>query len=524
MFFNSYVFIFAFLPVTLFVFYKIGDMGHHRVAMSWLVGASLFFYGWWNPAYLGLILASILFNYSIGIIFETYKVHRKGVLILGVSVNLMLLAYYKYANFFVDNINVLAGVDFNLEKIILPLAISFFTFQQVAYLVDAYRGETKEYNFLQYCLFVSFFPQLIAGPIVHHKEMLPQFMKDAIYKFNHKNISIGLTIFIIGLFKKVILADNISLYANPVFDAAEQGVVLTFFEAWGGALAYSFQLYFDFSGYSDMAIGLARMFGVRLPVNFHSPYKANSIIEFWRRWHITLSRFLRDYLYFSLGGNRKGNARKFINMFITMLLGGLWHGAGWTFVMWGGMHGVYLIINHAWRMFSKLIGIQDLGNDRIKQGLCRFITFMSVTLAWVFFRSESFDASLNILNSLFGLNGISLPKFLYSEANEYENIYINYGISFNGMFSNGLGQWKTNKIEGVLMLVLLYIIAFYIPNTQQIMRKYKPALNMLVDKAGKIDRVFQWRPTQLRAFIITVAGLLCIVNMNKINEFLYFQF
>ena len=292
MLFNSYTFIFLFLPTVLLGFHLIGKQGHHRVAIAWLVGASLFFYGWWNPAYLGLMLVSIFFNYGIGVSLggAPKQPNKKPILIFGVIVNLGLLAYFKYANFFVDNLNNIAGTDIVLEQIILPLAISFFTFQQIAYLVDAWRGETKEYNFLHYCLFVTFFPQLIAGPIVHHKEMLPQFAKDVVYKLRSKHLAIGLTIFAIGLFKKVVLADGISVYASPVFDAAEAGVVLTFFEAWGGSLAYTFQLYFDFSGYSDMAIGIARMFGIRLPLNFNSPYKATSIIDFWRKWHITLSR------------------------------------------------------------------------------------------------------------------------------------------------------------------------------------------------------------------------------------------
>jgi D-alanyl-lipoteichoic acid acyltransferase DltB (MBOAT superfamily) len=300
MLFNSYEFLFLFLPITLLGFHLIGKQGHHRVAIAWLVGASLFFYGWWNPAYLNLMLFSILFNYSIGISLSSTlgrKLSSKTILTIGVATNLAVLGYYKYANFFVDNLNALSDSNLILHKVILPLAISFFTFQQIAYLVDAYRGKAREYSFLHYCLFVTFFPQLIAGPIVHHKDMLPQFAKDAVYKLRSKNLAIGITIFTLGLFKKVVLADGVSVYATPVFNAAEAGMILTFFEAWTGALAYTFQLYFDFSGYSDMAIGIARMFGIRLPLNFNSPYKATSIIDFWRRWHITLSRFLRDYLY-----------------------------------------------------------------------------------------------------------------------------------------------------------------------------------------------------------------------------------
>ncbi len=349
MLFNSYTFIFLFLPVTLVGFYLIGGRGNYRVAVSWLVGASLFFYAWWNPAYLGLLLGSILFNYALGILLSAKKRNKKlkFVLIFGIAGNLCLLAYFKYYNFFVDNINWVFSSSHTVENILLPLAISFFTFQQIAYLVDVHRGQARECDFLHYCLFVTFFPQLIAGPIVHHKEILPQFSKKEIYRVSYKAIAIGLTIFSIGLFKKVMIADNMATYVSPVFSGAEQGIKLTFFEAWGGSIAYSLQIYFDFSGYSDMAIGLARMVGIILPLNFHSPYKAKNIIEFWSRWHMTLSRFLKDYLYIPLGGNRKGKLRRYTNIMITMLIGGLWHGAGWVFIMWGALHGFYIVLNHA---------------------------------------------------------------------------------------------------------------------------------------------------------------------------------
>ena len=346
MLFNSYFFICIFLPITLIGFFFLGQRGHHRIAIGWLVGASLFFYGWWNPAYLVLILGSVFFNFSIGVLLGNQEavLSKKGLLVVGIGANLAALGYFKYANFFVNNFNVVIGSSFHLDTIILPLAISFFTFQQISYLADAYKGEIREYNFLHYSLFVTFFPQLIAGPIVHHKEMLPQFLQDGVYRPEYKNVAIGITIFAIGLFKKVCLADGIAQYATPVFQAADAGVLVSFFEAWGGALAYTFQLYFDFSGYSDMAMGLAWMFGIQLPLNFNSPYKANNIIEFWGRWHMTLSRFFRDYLYIPLGGNKRGKIRQLWNLMITMLLAGLWHGAGWTFVLWGALHGIYLVV------------------------------------------------------------------------------------------------------------------------------------------------------------------------------------
>ncbi len=499
MLFNSYEFIFLFLPITLIIFFSIGGKEHHRIAIAWLVGASLFFYGWWKPAYLGLMLISILFNYAIGVAL-THK-PKKITLIFGIAVNLLLIGYFKYANFFIDNLNQLTGINYHLETIILPLAISFFTFQQITYLVDAYKGETKEYNFLHYCLFVTFFPQLIAGPIVHHKEMLPQFAKNVIYKLNHEHLAVGLTIFFLGLFKKVVLADGIAIYATPVFAAAEQGVALTFFEAWGGALAYTFQLYFDFSGYSDMAIGIARMFGIRLPLNFHSPYKAVNIIDFWRRWHITLSRFLRDYLYIPLGGSRKGKVQRYLNLMITMLLGGLWHGAGWTFVVWGALHGFYLMINHAWHTVRRALGDDLSRSSWWGRGLSQLITFIAVVVAWVFFRAESFDGAINVLSGMIGINGVALPENYLAYLNYIDGLG-DY-LSTQGWLFMTMSLFK--GIEEVVHLFLLLILVWYFPNTQQFMKS-------------------QWKPSLIWAISLTTLSIYSILNLTRMSEFLYFQF
>ncbi|MDY6896734.1 MAG: MBOAT family protein, partial [Cyanobacteriota bacterium] len=394
MLFNSLEFIFLFLPITLLAFFQIGKTGNYRFAIAFLVAASVLFYGWWNPPYLILLIFSLIFNYFIGsALSNKFKIYfsKKLLLTLGIIVNLALIGYFKYANFFLSSVSGLVGKNFDIENIVLPLAISFFTFQQIAYLVDAYKGETKEYNFLDYCLFVTFFPQLIAGPIVHHKEVMPQFADKSTYRFNLENMAVGMTIFSMGLFKKVVFADNIAVYATPIFKAASEGVAPALFEAWIAALAYTLQLYFDFSGYSDMAIGIARMFGIKLPINFNSPYKAISISDFWRRWHITLSNFLRDYLYIPLGGSRKGEIRRNLNLLITMLLGGLWHGAGWTFVFWGGLHGTYLVINHQYRSLRKRLG-HDLRNTNwLDRGFGWLITFVAVVIGWVFFRAESID-------------------------------------------------------------------------------------------------------------------------------------
>ncbi|MEB3827620.1 MBOAT family O-acyltransferase [Phormidium sp. CCY1219] len=528
MLFNSYEFICVFLPIALLGFFTVGKIGHYRWAIAFLVAASLFFYGWWNPPYLLLILGSILFNYCLGSLLSKDSVSstlkRKGLLIFGMAVNLGSIGYFKYANFFADTVNAIANANIDLGDIFLPLGISFFTFQQISYLVDAYNGETKEYNFLRYCLFVSFFPQLIAGPIVLHKEVLPQFAQKAIYHFNRENLSVGITIFSIGLFKKVIFADTVALYATPVFDAAANGATLSFFEAWCGALAYTMQLYFDFSGYSDMAIGAARMFGIKLPLNFNSPYKAVNISEFWRRWHMTLSRFLRDYLYIPLGGNRQGKIRRYVNLMITMLLGGLWHGAGWNFVLWGGLHGSYLVIHQQWLQFRKLLG-QDIKakGSWWSRVLGCVLTFFVVVVAWVFFRATSMEAAGAMLTAMFGGNGISLPGF----TEKFLGFLPSAIVQFNGILAGS----KTALPSPLAMfwIVLLLAIAWGAPNTQQWMERANPALDYPAEfPSGRLGNVWweklQWKPTPQWSVVVGLAAGLSLVFLLRPTEFLYFQF
>lgn len=410
MLFNSLEFILFFLPITLLIFFTLRAKGLKEFAFMWLVLASLFFYGWWEAKYVVLIVASILVNFLIGhnISRVINPFPKKAILIVGIVLNLGLLGYYKYANFFVQNVNTLFGSSYHLETIILPLAISFFTFQQIAYLVDAYRGEVKEYNFTHYCLFVTFFPQLIAGPIVHHKEMMPQFMRNKELMPKVEDITVGIFIFVIGLFKKIVLADSFAPVADSVFNAADAGSLISMTDAWVSSIAYTFQLYFDFSGYTDMAIGVARLFGIRLPQNFNSPYRATSIIDFWRRWHMTLSRFLREYLYIALGGNRCGNIRRNTNILITMLLGGLWHGAGWNFLIWGGLHGLYLMINHAWATIvdrSLPKSLLESARFIMMRKLFGFsLTFLAVVFALVFFRATSFDGAMTMISAMLNLN------------------------------------------------------------------------------------------------------------------------
>ena len=517
MLFNSHAFLFLFLPLTAVVFFRLGAYSH-RLAAAWLGAASLFFYGYWNPAYVGLLLASIFFNYGIGIALarehDAGNTRRKNlVLALGVGADLALLGYYKYANFFLDTANTLLNAGWGLQDIILPLGISFFTFTQIAFLVDAWSGKAREYSFVHYLLFVTYFPHLIAGPVLHHKEMMPQFAHPGTYRVSWENMAIGLTFLFAGMFKKVVIADSLALHATPVFAAAEAGQELSFFEAWKGTVAYTLQLYFDFSGYSDMAIGLSRMFGVKLPLNFNSPYQAVNIVEFWRRWHMTLSRFLRDYLYIPLGGNRKGPARRYANLLATMLLGGLWHGAGWTFVVWGGLHGLYLVINHAWqKCWTRPI-------DRWwSRALARSITLLAVMVAWVFFRAESYEGAMHMLSAM-----ANLPSTLHGRIGPVEGWLAMLGVQFRG------GHLAVEHYVDLAWLVFWIAFLWLLPNTQQWMARFQPSIDVpekdLVPPAfPRLWQRMQWRPTATWAVITSGLAIISILNLSRISEFLYFQF
>ena len=469
MLFNSPVFIFAFLPIIFFVYFWLNHKRLSEAAKAFLVVASLFFYGWWNPAYLPLILVSMVFNFTIGSYLSRNlgnanlkkQISPKTLLIIGICANVALLGYFKYADFFILNANFIFGTEFEFLKLTLPLAISFFTFQQIAYLVDSYKGETKEYDFLSYALFVSFFPQLIAGPIVHHKEMMPQFAKIRNKVKNYNNILLGLFIFSMGLFKKVVIADTFAVYATQGFDKME---VLEFFTAWQTSLSYTFQLYFDFSGYCDMAIGAALLFNIRLPINFNSPYKATDIQDFWRRWHITLGRFLRDYIYIPLGGNRGGLSRTCLNLFATFLIGGIWHGAGWTFVFWGFLHGVALVIHRLW----------SLTKIKLPKILAWIITFNFVNFAWVFFRANSFDDAIKVLKGMVGVNGVnfSIIQIFINETYTHTKTMLFYDILVFILilaFKNSL-IFAENKNQ--LSYALYFSFLFFIGIFFMLMGKY----------------------------------------------------
>ena len=524
MLFNSYEFLFLFLPITLAGYFLIAGR-RHEPSIAWLFAASLFFYGWWNPAYVGLLVASILFNFSMGSAIS--RAHRTGsaarkkrLLMAAVGADLALLAYYKYANFFLDNANELLGLGWTMEAVILPLGISFFTFTQIAFLVDAYRGEVREHNFIHYGLFVTYFPHLIAGPVLHHKEMMPQFAMQKAHGLHWEALAVGLTFFVFGLFKKVGLADGVAPFASPVFDAAAAGQTLTLLDAWSGALAYTLQLYFDFSGYSDMAIGLSLMFGIRLPLNFNSPYKAGNIIDFWRRWHMTLSRFLRDYLYFALGGNRKGTRRRYFNLMATMLLGGLWHGAGWTFVIWGGLHGLYLCINHGWvSLRRRVCGNRAAGRTERAAGW--LLTFVAVVVGWVFFRAADVDAALAMLQGMLGLNGVALPNAIAARLGSAWPTLVDLGFtSYLGGGSQFVLAW--------LWVLLLLMIVLALPNTQQIIRRFEPASRAddagARGEAGVGHRGLAWAPSPTWAVAVGLMAASGVLAMNSVSEFLYFQF
>ncbi|MBF0310440.1 MAG: MBOAT family protein [Magnetococcales bacterium] len=515
MLFNSFTFIMFFLPVTWIVYQFCSRFIGSRIALYFLTAASLVFYSYWEPRYLLLILMSIGVNFAIGTVLVRLEGNKQKLfLAAGICLNIIPLIYYKYTNFLVENINIFLEAPIDPGKIILPIGLSFFTFQQLSFLVDACRRKAIALDFMHYALFVTFFPQLIAGPIVHHQEVMPQFAARADRGDTWRHLAIGSVIFIIGLFKKVVIADTIALRSTPIFAAVATGYQPGFFDAWGAAFCYAFQIYFDFSGYSDMAVGLGWMFGIKLPINFASPYKANSIIDFWRRWHITLSRFLRDYLYIPLGGSRCSPARHHLNLMLTMILGGLWHGAGWTFLLWGLLHGLFLSLNQGWqRLFPP-------SRSSARRVLGRIVTLLSVVLAWVPFRADSLQSVLAFYRAMIGLEGLSLPTFLAPLLAGNAAWFANLGIVAQG---TGLIHKNTLYIE----IPLLLTVCWALPNTFEWLRRESPGLPTGGYPATQIDPLgpgwtcrFDWSTAVFMALLFTV----CLVKLNDISEFIYFQF
>jgi alginate O-acetyltransferase complex protein AlgI len=474
MLFNSTEYIFLFLPVTLFIYYILTKNKLIVASKILLIFSSLFFYGYWNINYIPLLLLSIMVNYCFG--SALIKKPNKSIAIIAILFNISLLAYFKYANFFIENIRFFSpNGEFSSINIVLPLAISFFTFQQIAYIVDCYSKQLRDQDFLNYVIFITFFPQLIAGPIVHHKEMMPQFHCLRSKVINYKNIATGIFIFSVGLFKKVIIADYLAQTANISFD---NYILLSSVGAWKASLAYTFQLYFDFSGYTDMAIGSALMFNIMLPFNFNQPYKACNIKDFWNRWHMTLSLFLRDYIYIPLGGNRVSNFKIYTNLMIVFLISGLWHGAGWTFIFWGILHGSAICINRFWGKCGM----------KMSKGLGWFITFNFINISWIFFRSENFNQAVTILQKMFF---IDVNKIGFIENYEQFMEFIRF-----------------KSIEYIALVLAIFILYFIFP--------------IIIKDAEQLKKKFEAKKKYV--FISTILLVLPILSYHKTSEFLYFNF
>ncbi|MGX2961688.1 MBOAT family O-acyltransferase [Peribacillus sp. JNUCC 23] len=486
MLFNSFVFIFVFFPIVFSGYFLLNYFKKNNLAIYWLVLSSLFFYGYFNPKYLFLISGSILFNYYLGwLIIRTGPQNKKKILLtFGILFNVSLLGFYKYADFFISNTNYVLGTNFNFLYLVLPLGLSFITFQKIAYLVDTYRGETEDYKLSTFALFATFFPQLIAGPIVHHKEVIPQFEDERNKKVNWDNTSVGILIFIIGLTKKVAIADTVAIWANDGYQHYQN---LTFVESWITSLSYTVQLYFDFSGYCDMAIGLALLFNIKLPANFNSPYKARNIQDFWKRWHMTLGRFLTKYIYLPLGGNRKGSTRTYINIFLIFFISGFWHGAGWTFIIWGVLHGLASIVVRLW------------GKTKITLPFwfSWFITFQFVNIAWVYFRASNVEQANTILLKMFHPDWNELQTFLFHPL---------YHFVQSATFQLGSITLNNPKVI-VFSLIVLLMVTFVTKNSIEWLDNFKP-------KWGYI----------IASQLLLIAVLISIFYMQKNSEFLYFNF
>ncbi|MEH2434728.1 MAG: MBOAT family O-acyltransferase [Nostoc sp.] len=498
-------------------------MSIHSLVTGWLLLVSLIFYGYWEPRFLLLLLVSVGVNWLIGEVIVRLRSDLpdsqsmtnaiRAMLFLGIALNLGAIGYFKYINFFIDIINSLGASLGKINGLVLPLGISFYTFEQITYLVGIALGKGRSYGLPQFLLFVTFFPHLIAGPILSAKELIPQF-RSLNYRFNTRSLAIGFTVFTIGLFKKTVLADSVAGYATPIFEAADNGQVISFFLSWQAAIAYTLQLYFDFSGYSDMAIGLARLFNIKLPINFFSPYKAIGISDFWRRWHISLSRFLRHYLYIPLGGSRKGEVRRYLNLFITMLLGGLWHGANWTFLLWGGLHGIYLCIDRGWQQFLKQRNWKPSG--RLSRIAAQALTFVAVVISWVLFRAETLEGAKRILCGMAGFDGFILPE---SYATKLQML-TRFGIEFGTVENFG-------DIQAVAIILSLLIAVFLLPNVYEFMKGEPVALDVyqhLDNLDNKATPWWGWKPKILYAVLIGILFCIGVGFCNSRSEFLYFQF
>jgi alginate O-acetyltransferase complex protein AlgI len=448
MLFTSQVFLLFFLPTVAIIYLALFTRVSIRSSLWFLSIASVFFYGWWNPVYVLLIAFSIFYNYSFGLLLHKVNKHRYLIVFIAVAGNLFLLGYFKYAEFFVNNVNDLIDGNYRVDEIILPLAISFFTFQQISYIVDAYKNQEVHYKFPDYLLFVTFFPQLIAGPIVRHDHIIRQFSNP--YEGGEKSswIAKGLILLTLGLTKKVVFAEKLEEIANPFYDSISGSSALTLVDSWNAALAFSLQIYFDFSAYSDMAIGLALIFGFNLPINFNIPYKAKNIQDFWRRWHISLSLFLRDYLYIPLGGNRKGLSVQVLALATTMLLGGLWHGASWSFVIWGGAHGLALVLHLFWMK----------ANLRMPGFISWPMLFIFLVFTWVLFRISDIDLALSVIKSMIDLSESNIGEI---SNFEWEAILVGILIATLGPSSTEL-MHKINSGQRYIAVIIGLLLVYFV--------------------------------------------------------------
>jgi len=547
MLFNSFPFIFAFLPITVAGYFLVGRVSRGW-ALRWIIATSLFFYAWWRPLNVLIIAPSIVINFFFARLLQRLAREEKRstgrlVLILGIAFNVAFLGYFKYANFFATAANDTLGTHFVLTRIILPLGISFITFQKIAFLVDVHAGRVEEFTLQDYCLFVLFFPQLIAGPIVHYREMMPQFHRAAA-RFDTENVAVGLTLFAFGLFKKVVLADTIAPSVTSIYGQAAAGAPITLLAGWMAALGFTLQIYFDFSGYTDMALGLGRFFGIKFPPNFNSPLKASNIIDFWLRWHMTLTRFLTAYIYnpLALAATRKRAAQGLppfggrhttlggfvqvlmVPTLITMFISGFWHGAGYLFILWGVLHGVYLTINHAWRLFAVRRWPNRERYARVMTPVGFVITFLAVVLAMVVFRAPTMTTAAGVFRGMMGVNGIGVPTPIYNHLGGLARFFVplsDAAMSFE--------MFKTLS----LAIVVLGAIALLLPNTLQLLASYEPALGVKprrVDErrdaralAVQIVRL-AWNPTVVWAIGVSILAAIGIYNLGGNSEFLYWQF
>lgn len=487
MLFNSHLYIFVFLPLTAFVYFSLNRMNLPPWRQVILSAASLAFYGWVHPAYVALLLGSISFNYLLASFIIRQRERgapsfKSFFLTLGISVDILLLCYFKYADFFISNANMVGGLQIPLLHVILPAGVSFFTLNQIGYLLDSFRGKIGAHHFLSHLQFVSFFPYILAGPVVRYEEVVPQLTNPKNGSFDYANAGQGVFLFFIGLFKKVVFADTLAVWANNGFD---NGAALNLVEAWVTSLSYTLQLYFDFSGYTDMALGSALIFNIKLPVNFDSPYKSLNIQEFWHRWHITLGRFMRDYVYIPLGGSRVHEIRVLANFMITFIIIGVWHGAGWTFVVWGCMHGGAMIAHRIWKRF----------NVTMPKPLAWFLTFNFVNGCWVLFRAKDLEEAGKVLKGMAGLNGLVLPKFAQGLA----KIFSVPNVSF----ANPLSNINGNDMTFLTVFGLLFM-SVTLRNSTQMAQGFKPSL--------------------LRLSFLAAAATLSILFLGRHSEFLYFRF